>query len=192
VPSWAPESMPFSPSASKPHVMMARNLYTAGEECFVDVISQLEAEEKIRARRRQELEAEELEFRLSGRLAQKGWLENVTGFHHFTTQGHSGKVTAVAADEQLDYIATASEDGTVRIWEFEEAESKVYQLIVIVHYNDGKAVTPVTALSFVGTSTLVTATCKGDLFFLWPCNRKSQDLCKLHVHRGRIAIFWTW
>jgi len=116
-------------------------------------------------------------------------LETVAGYTHFSTRGHSEAIASVAASITMDYIATGSNDGSMRVWAYESYAAKAYQLKAVVEHSSGGQNTAVTALKFVGESTVASATSTGDLMFF---DLVSEHLvCKQNLHTCRINALIT-
>ena len=76
-------------------------------------------------------------------------------------RGHSGAITAIRWSNDLSWVATASEDGTARVW------SPYFGKMIVEPLHHGR---PVTALEIVGERTLISGDSEGGLH-LWKIPR---------------------
>jgi WD40 repeat protein len=89
-----------------------------------------------------------------------------------TLEGHSGAITAIAVSPDGNWIVSASQDRTVRVWDDEPSLVHTYQLAEVVEY-----------LAFSDNGERLAAASRGGTIAVWDLQRLSMLLLE---RRGRM------
>jgi WD40 repeat protein len=77
--------------------------------------------------------------------------DRATGYHWYTSCGHSARVTQLSCDSLLEWIVSVSDDHTARIWHYDSSEAQAWRLVLSTSL-DGSPVTSCSLISDVAES----------------------------------------